>query len=521
MVVVANFLFLSPSANFSFVPSPDLKALKPVAVTVGKICLRRFNWYFNTLFQAPSFTKPTTMKLLLFSFLLFQVNLFSQWTLSTAQMGASFACNSVANDGKMYIIGGPKTNNLAGALDLKLYAFDFATETITIVPGGLSSNRYGSSISVFNGKIYLAGGSSVLGNSFISHDVIDIYEIATQTWSTKKLPRKKDGFLSVPFNNKIIYPGGYQGVAVTDFVDIYTPATDTWEVQKLSVARAECAAAISNGKVYFCGGTTKYSPYVASSRIDIYDPAQPVGSQWTTAELSQPRVAPVSIAFGDTIMVAGGYSASMSKSDRIDIINTKTGQITQGALSEGRAYLTAQMVGKKVYFAGGGNYLQTTYYFNESSNVVDVYDTETKTWTKQTLNNARMSHASSAWGNKIVVAGGWRASTASTLGTLEVLTDNSVSVEIVSLNDLGLAIYPNPTADYLILNTHDNLSADISEIAIMDASGKTIWNEKGIEQEIFTQKRIDLGVYPAGQYYLRTTSKNGRQRATTGFIIQK
>jgi Secretion system C-terminal sorting domain/Kelch motif len=461
-------------------------------------------------------------KALLFCCIFTQTILFGQWKLVTDQMVPSFFCNSVAYEGKMYIMGGPKTSNLGGALDLQLYIFDYATETMTIAPGTLSAPRYSAGIIAHNGKVYCAGGTKVSAGAFISFDIIDVYDIATQTWSTKKLSKPRDGFNPVILNEKIIFAGGYSGVLPSDVVDIYTPATDTWEVQKLSIARAECRAIVANGKAYFCGGTTNFSPYVASSRIDIYDPSQPSGSQWTTAALSQSRVAPVAVAFGDTVMIAGGFSASVSGSNRIDIINTQTGLLSQGTLSEGRAYPTAALMGKKAYFCGGGNYNQSTFFFNVSYAVVDVFDTETKTWSTQALNQNRMAHASSAWGNKIAVAAGWRASANATIGTIEILTENAVPVEIVSLETLGFSISPNPATNYLNLHwLRTDSPADISEIAIVDAKGMTIWRDAGLENAPFTGKTIELTSFIPGQYFLTISSKNRSKRSSTAFVVQK
>jgi N-acetylneuraminic acid mutarotase len=78
---------------------------------------------------------------------------------------------------------------------------------------------------------------------------------------------------SAVINNKIFYAGGYEAgsYAVSDLVQIYDIATNSWSTENLSQARAGIATA-SFGNIYlFAGGLTKVTfPPSGSATVDIY-----------------------------------------------------------------------------------------------------------------------------------------------------------------------------------------------------------------------------------------------------------
>ena len=78
---------------------------------------------------------------------------------------------------------------------------------------------------------------------------------------------------SAVINNQIFYAGGYQSgsYTVSDLVQIYDIATNSWSTQNLSQARAGIAT-VSFGNIYlFAGGLTKVTyPPIGSATVDIY-----------------------------------------------------------------------------------------------------------------------------------------------------------------------------------------------------------------------------------------------------------
>ena len=72
-----------------------------------------------------------------------------------------------------------------------------------------------------------------------------------------------------------------------------------------------------------------------------------------------------------------------SASNVVDIYNTSTNTWSTAALSQARDYLAATSAGNNVFFGGGYN-------INiNQSNVVDIYDTSSSTWSTTSLSVGR------------------------------------------------------------------------------------------------------------------------------------
>ncbi len=116
------------------------------------------------------------------------------------------------------------------------------------------------------------------------------------------------------------------------------------------------------------------------------------GLNHSTANLSQGRYWLAATTVGNKALFAGGAGGG----DVVDIYNTDTDTWSTARLSQPRRQLSATTVGNKAMFAGGGNY----------SDVVDIYNVDTDTWSTATLSQARNSLAATTVGNKAVFAGG-------------------------------------------------------------------------------------------------------------------
>src|SRR5205823_4849028 len=75
----------------------------------------------------------------------------------------------------------------------------------------------------------------------------------------------------------------------------------------------------------------------------------------------------------------------------VDIYDTQTGTWSIALLSQPRSSLAAATVGTKILFAGGVNPYDAT-----PSNVVDIFDTQTGIWSTAVLSQARWSLAGTA-----------------------------------------------------------------------------------------------------------------------------
>jgi N-acetylneuraminic acid mutarotase len=151
---------------------------------------------------------------------------------------------------------------------------------------------------------------------------------AEDSWVTKEpMPTARSGLGVAVVNGKIYAIGGDGGSNVTEE---YNPVTNTWTEKKaMPTGRSRFGIAVYQNKIYIMGGATA-NGFTAAN--EVYDPST-------------------------------------------DTWETKT------PLSKGsRAELTASVINGKIYAVGG-------YFFGlyrVSSNVLEVYDPETDTWTTKT-----------------------------------------------------------------------------------------------------------------------------------------
>ena len=148
-------------------------------------------------------------------------------------------------------------------------------------------------------------------------------------------------------------------------------------VSDLSVTRWEMAVASAGNKIIFAGGWLSGGGF--SSRVDIYDITN---NSWTTAELSQARANMATAVLGNKIFFAGGDIGIINgswyeTSDIVDIYDATTNSWTTATLSEKRTFMVGAAAGNKVLFAGGATYGLGA---NGESNKVDVYNNVTNTW---------------------------------------------------------------------------------------------------------------------------------------------
>lgn len=214
------------------------------------------------------------------------------------------------------------------------------------------------------------------------------------------ITRPRSGMAVAAAGNKIVFAGGWEtngaGYFYSGAVDIYDISTQSWFAASLGDGRCNIAAIANGNKIFFGGGGYIYSDYF--DNVDIYDVSN---NSWSRTNLSTPRTSLAAAAVGDKVMFAGGYETSTDLapnniSDIIDIYNLTTNTWSQSYLSQKRGSLSAVTENNKVYFAGG--------YFNYStgaSNVIDIYDNNTNSWTVSVLNYVSGANAGIFLSDKI------------------------------------------------------------------------------------------------------------------------
>jgi len=189
-------------------------------------------------------------------------------------------------NGKIYAAGG-STTLYASAPNNKIEEYDPATDTWTHITD-MPRARMCHTASVVNGKIYIIGG---IDGDEICYAEVDEYDPATDTWTTKEanMPTPRACLGAVVLNEKIYAIGGGLGkpgsYSRTRKVEVYDPATDTWTTKaSMLQVRGHFSGCALEGKIYVFGGNiSSYADPL--SHAEEYDPST---DTWTEI-LNLPR----------------------------------------------------------------------------------------------------------------------------------------------------------------------------------------------------------------------------------------
>ncbi len=220
--------------------------------------------------------------------------------------------------------------------------------------GNLSQSRSDIAVASIGNKIFFAGG---LVSQGVYSSRVDIYDITTNSWTTAELSEARSGIATAVSDKKIYFAGGRIGpwgsiMNYSGRVDIYNTATNSWTTTNLKNVEALMAGAAAGNKVVFASGVTAH----------IYDASTNI---WSTAPLSgrpgegnccQGVVGGIAATvIGNTIYFAGGLG-DWEVHRAIDIYNTSTNTWSTSSLSESKGYAAGIAVGNINYWAGGYTY---------------------------------------------------------------------------------------------------------------------------------------------------------------------
>lgn len=330
-----------------------------------------------------------------------------------------------------------KSLRLAPLLALSILAGSSATAQ------SLSQARQSSAATTINDVALFAGGRFAGAGS----SVVDAYDSATDTWSVASLTSARNELAATVIGNFAMFAGGATSPSTSsDVIDIYDASVgppsqaSAWSVWTLSEPRFGLAATTCGTMAFFAGGGLGGPASVTgvSDVVDIYDssmgaPNDPAA--WSTASLSVPRGKIAAAAAGNQAVFAGGLTAT-GASDTVDIYDCTTGLWTMYTLPVARLIgeQGSATVGTRVYFGGG----QTGPMASNVSDRIDVYDTESGTWSMETLPVARAVLAATAVGHTVIFAGGGNASgPSSDVDQLNVITgewDSTASLSVARFN---------------------------------------------------------------------------------------
>ncbi len=272
----------------------------------------------------------------------------------------------------------------------------------------MPTSRGGLGLAVVSGKVYAIGGSSSNGELALN----EMYDPATNMWYTKTpMPTARTGFAITTYENKIYVIGGSVGDSFTGNVEVYNPVSNTWQtVASMPTPRADLSANVVNGKIYLIGGKTysSISPYYNQTNINqVYDIAT---NTWST-NVSMPTALQgcASIVIDTKIYMIGGTKQSVSGVDSstnaVQIYDTQTDTWTTGKplnypSSYGATVVTSGvMAPTKIYYIGG-------YSAGTFSDKTQIYDIENNSWSEGPKMSSARAYLGLAIVNDVVYAVG-------------------------------------------------------------------------------------------------------------------
>jgi serine protease AprX len=196
--------------------------------------------------------------------------------LQRAHVPYSTAGNFAASDGTFVYSGGGAGDGFALHNDLVRY--DPGADSWT--PLAPSPDYYFAAPGVyFNGKIYIIGGYD---QTFQPTNTTRIYDIATNTWEPPGAPMPAAlGAMAIGLWNGIVYVAGGSpdiGASVVNTLYAYNIASNTWTTTLASMPQGSCVSGFGaiHGKVYVAAGSDGHTQL---NTLYIYDIAS---NTWTT-----------------------------------------------------------------------------------------------------------------------------------------------------------------------------------------------------------------------------------------------
>lgn len=232
------------------------------------------------------------------------------------------SAGSVLYDGKIYISCGNEGGH-GGHSSVKkwLDVYDPATGAWDSLPDA-PIERDHIYATVINDKMYMAAGRQSDNNNWLSSVVlqIDVYDFATNTWSTntKDLPTGRSGSPLATLDGKLVVLGGETNQNDShEEMEVYDPITDQWiRYTDMDPASHGTNAIVNNGVIWVAGGSEKKGVSNQTSENKLFfsngtaTPATPILTPVTASSLS----ADPTVDFSTTVVGDSGYATIVLRS---------------------------------------------------------------------------------------------------------------------------------------------------------------------------------------------------------------
>lgn len=211
---------------------------------------------------------------------------------STAELSeARYLVAAAASGNKVFFAGGEVGDGTWPVNTVDIY--DVASDTWS--KAALSVAGHGIAAAAVGNKVLFAGGDGGLSGPRREYTV-DIYDLTAHTWSAATLSEAKRGGLSAVAANNKIYVAGGEGwpsypvpgsFFASKRIDVYDPATNSWSTDVMLEGKQYLAAVAAGSKIFWAGGITgsAATSYQTSCVVEIKDV---VTGQSSVQQLSAP-----------------------------------------------------------------------------------------------------------------------------------------------------------------------------------------------------------------------------------------
>ena len=301
----------------------------------------------------------------------------------------------------------------------------WATTTAFGALGQQSKNRIltrsGHSSVVYNGYIYLIGGSNTV-SPFANVDYAPLNADGTVgAWvATTALPSGRAGHASVAYNGYVYAFGGQDNPGAITATSYYAPlnadgTVGAWAITTaLPVASSEVGVSTYNGYVYITGGTTATGVFTNQVRYAPINANGTLGAWTSTTNLPANRGIHASMAINGFLYIIGGYEGGTATDTVLMAPINANGSVgtwsNTSSLLNPRYYIDAYIYNNYVFVAGG----RTTGSAETNSSMYAKINNDGTLgpWIAGTsFTNARSNHTTVINNGYMYITGGWNGST--------------------------------------------------------------------------------------------------------------
>lgn len=329
------------------------------------------------------------------------------WTVVAQLPARRSEFHAAGLDGSIYFAGGfDEVNYLSSVLAFTPDSISQPSpapcpSSYTIARASMPTARSRTAAGEISGIIYVVGGFD--DTNFLA--INEAYDPVANKWMEKSpMPTARDlmGTNNAVVDGRLYVIGGNAKGYCTSANEAYDPATDTWTTRApMPTARCNLAVVAVDGLIYALGGTNTQGS-IRYTTMEVYNPTT---DTWTTvAPLPTSRQDFAAVSFNGILYAVGGFNAALTQGGALNVVEaydtiSKT-WTTKASLPTPRRSMAAGVVNGSLIVVGGQN-------DSKSIATVEAYDSSKDRWmTVGTMPIARTFSSAVTLNNTFYAFGG-------------------------------------------------------------------------------------------------------------------